>query len=108
MVATGSGWRLTASFSCRFFSPALKFTAVAILSLLARSSPETPLGRKCRSETCRGSRSVQAAASVPQGASFDERDVKFIEGKFLAVQAHPGPVGSYSAPTSPPAGNECD
>ncbi len=32
-------------------------------------------------------RSVQAATSVPQGASFDERDVKFIESKFLAVQA---------------------
>ena len=32
-------------------------------------------------------RSVQAATSVPQGASFDERDVKFIEGKYLAVQA---------------------
>lgn len=32
-------------------------------------------------------RSVQAATSVPQGASFDERDVKFIEGKFVAVQA---------------------
>jgi hypothetical protein len=32
-------------------------------------------------------RSVQAATSVPQGASFDPRDVKFIEDKFLAVQA---------------------
>ena len=32
-------------------------------------------------------RSVQATTSVPQGASFDERDLKFIEGKFLAVQA---------------------
>jgi hypothetical protein len=32
-------------------------------------------------------RSVQAATSVPQGASFDERDVQFIEDKFLAVQA---------------------
>jgi len=32
-------------------------------------------------------RSVQAATSIPQGASFDPRDVKFIEGKFLAVQA---------------------
>jgi hypothetical protein len=32
-------------------------------------------------------RSVQAATSVPQGASFDELDVKFIEGKVLAVQA---------------------
>jgi hypothetical protein len=32
-------------------------------------------------------RSVQAATSVPHGVSFDERDVKFIEGKFLAVQA---------------------
>ena len=31
--------------------------------------------------------SVQAATSVPQGASFDPRDVQFIEGKFLAVQA---------------------
>lgn len=35
-------------------------------------------------------RSVQAATSVPQGASFDERDVKFIEGKFVAVQAEIG------------------
>lgn len=32
-------------------------------------------------------RSVQAATSVPQGASFDQRDVKFIEEKFLHVQA---------------------
>lgn len=31
-------------------------------------------------------RSVQAATSVPQGASFDPRDVQFIENKFLAVQ----------------------
>jgi hypothetical protein len=35
-------------------------------------------------------RSVQAATSVPQGASLDERDVKFIEGKFQAVQAEMG------------------
>ena len=32
-------------------------------------------------------RSVQAATSVPLGASFDPRDVQFIEGKYLAVQA---------------------
>jgi len=32
-------------------------------------------------------RSVQAATSVPQGATFDERDIRFIESKFLAVQA---------------------
>ena len=32
-------------------------------------------------------RSVQAATSVPQGASFDQRDVQFIEGKYVAVQA---------------------
>lgn len=32
-------------------------------------------------------RSVQAATSVPQGASFDPRDVRFVEDKFLAVQA---------------------
>lgn len=32
-------------------------------------------------------RSVQAATSVPQGASFDQRDVQFIENKFLTVQA---------------------
>jgi hypothetical protein len=32
-------------------------------------------------------RSVQAATSVSQGASFDERDVKFIEDKYRAVQA---------------------
>src|ERR1700688_2329436 len=35
-------------------------------------------------------RSVQAATSVPQGASLDERDVNFIEGKFRAVQAEMG------------------
>lgn len=32
-------------------------------------------------------RSAQAATSVLQGASLDERDVKFTEGKFQAVQA---------------------
>ena len=32
-------------------------------------------------------RSVQAATSVPLGASFDRRDVQFIEDKYLAVQA---------------------
>jgi hypothetical protein len=32
-------------------------------------------------------RSVQAATLVPQGASFDQRDVQFIEDKFLTVQA---------------------
>jgi len=35
-------------------------------------------------------RSVQAATSVSEGASLDERDVKFIEGKFQAVQAEMG------------------
>lgn len=32
-------------------------------------------------------RSVQAGTSVPQGASFDHRDVQFLENKFLAVLA---------------------
>ena len=32
-------------------------------------------------------RSVQAGTSVPQGASFDERDVQFLENKFAVVQA---------------------
>lgn len=32
-------------------------------------------------------RSVQAATSVPQEASFDEHHVKFIEDKYRAVQA---------------------
>ena len=32
-------------------------------------------------------RSVQAATSVPQGASFDQRDVQFLENKFAAIQA---------------------
>jgi hypothetical protein len=32
-------------------------------------------------------RSVQAGTSVPQGASFDPRDVKFTEDKLSAVQA---------------------
>jgi hypothetical protein len=32
-------------------------------------------------------RSVQAGTSVPQGASFDQRDVQFLENKFVAIQA---------------------
>jgi hypothetical protein len=32
-------------------------------------------------------RSLQAGTSVPQGASFDERDVEFLEDKFVAIQA---------------------
>lgn len=32
-------------------------------------------------------RSVQAGTSVPQGASFDQRDVQFPENKFVAIQA---------------------
>ncbi len=35
-------------------------------------------------------RSVQAATSVPQGASLDERDMNFVEGKFQAVLAEMG------------------
>ena len=31
--------------------------------------------------------SVQAGTSVPQGASFDQRDVQFLENKFAAIQA---------------------
>ena len=32
-------------------------------------------------------RSVQAATSVPQGATFDQRDVQFLEDKFAGIQA---------------------
>src|SRR5271154_877250 len=32
-------------------------------------------------------RSVQAGTSVSQGASFDQRDVQFLENKFAAIQA---------------------
>jgi hypothetical protein len=32
-------------------------------------------------------RSVQAGTSVPQGASFDQRDVQFLENRFVAIQA---------------------
>ncbi len=32
-------------------------------------------------------RSVQAGTSVPQGASFDQRDVQFLENKFAGIQA---------------------
>ena len=32
-------------------------------------------------------RSVQAATSVPQGASFDQRDGQFLENKFVGIQA---------------------
>jgi hypothetical protein len=33
---------------------------------------------------------VQAATSVTQGASLDDRDMSFIEGKFQAVLAEMG------------------
>jgi hypothetical protein len=32
-------------------------------------------------------RSVQAGTSVPHGASFDQRDVQFLENKFVGIQA---------------------
>jgi hypothetical protein len=32
-------------------------------------------------------RSVQAGTSVPEGASFDLRDVQFLENKFVSIQA---------------------
>jgi hypothetical protein len=32
-------------------------------------------------------RSVQAGTSVPQGVSFDQRDVQFLENKFVSIQA---------------------
>ena len=32
-------------------------------------------------------RSVQAGTSVPHGASFDLRDVQFLENKFVGIQA---------------------
>jgi len=32
-------------------------------------------------------RSVQAGTSVTQGASFDQRDIQFLENKFLTIQA---------------------
>lgn len=32
-------------------------------------------------------RSVQAGTSVPHGASFDDRDVEFLENKFAGIQA---------------------
>jgi hypothetical protein len=32
-------------------------------------------------------RSVQAGTSVPQGASFDQRDVQFLENRFVGIQA---------------------
>jgi hypothetical protein len=45
-------------------------------------------------------RSVQAATSVPHGTSLDERDVRFIEDKFLAVQAEMGTMLAQLAATS--------
>jgi hypothetical protein len=48
-------------------------------------------------------RSVQAATSVPHGASFDERDVQFLENKFAVVQAEMnamlGQLATVVAPT---------
>ena len=60
-------------------------TVIAVLPTFTfrnTTGKETPIG-----DLAGLARSAQAATSVPQGASFDERDVKFIEGKFLAVQA---------------------
>jgi hypothetical protein len=33
-------------------------------------------------------RSVQAGTSVPQGACFDQRDMQFLENKFVAIQGN--------------------
>ena len=40
-------------------------------------------------------RSVQAGTSVPQGASFDQRDVQFLENKFAAILSREPPAGSF-------------
>jgi hypothetical protein len=45
-------------------------------------------------------RSVQVATSVPQGASLDQRDVKFLEDSFVAVQAELGMMLAELARTS--------
>jgi hypothetical protein len=46
-------------------------------------------------------RSVQAGTSVPQGASFDHRDVQFLENKFLAVLADMNALLAQLAKASP-------
>jgi hypothetical protein len=55
-------------------APALKFRNTA--------GKETPIR-----DLAGLARSVQAGTSVPQGASFDRRDVEFLENKFAVIQA---------------------
>jgi hypothetical protein len=50
--------------------------------------PRIPHGKEIPIRDLAGlARSVQAGTSVPQGASFDLRDVQFLENKFIAIQA---------------------
>jgi hypothetical protein len=67
-------------------------TAVAIIETVIAAAPvwkfRNTAGKETLIRDLAGlARSVQAGTSVPQGASFDLRDVQFLENKFVAIQA---------------------
>jgi len=67
-------------------------TAVTIIETVIASAPiwkfRNAAGKETLIRDLAGlARSVQAGTSVPQGASFDQRDVQFLENKFVAIQA---------------------
>jgi hypothetical protein len=67
-------------------------TTVALIETVIEMAPTLKFRNTAGKETpirdlAGLARSVQAGTSVPQGASFDQRDVQFLENKFTAIQA---------------------
>jgi hypothetical protein len=67
-------------------------TTVRLIETLIENAPvfkfRTATGKEMPIRDLAGlARSVQAGTSVPQGTSFDPRDLQFLENKFVAIQA---------------------
>jgi hypothetical protein len=67
-------------------------TTVRLIETLIETAPtlkfRNAVGKETPIRELAGlARSVQAGTSVPQGASFDQRDIQFLENKFLAILA---------------------
>ena len=67
-------------------------TTVALIETVIATAPTWKFRNTAGKETpirdlAGLARSVQAGTLVPQGASFDQRDVQFLENKFAAIQA---------------------
>src|SRR5580698_2693492 len=86
-------------------------TTVKIIETIIETAPTFKFRNSAGKETpirdlAGLARSVQAATSVPQGASFDERDVQFLENKFVAVQADMNAMLAHLARACINSGNQ--